>query len=357
MNARRPSQHIKCVSKFRPKTKLSPLRILIYGAMDDPKSSPRPPFDDVDADIILRSADNVEFWLYKVIIAKSSSVFRGMLTLPDAHAHNKPQVVSVSEDADTLEDLLRFCYPVQRPAFYTVDQLGTVLMAARKYDMPSVLEDLLRCAEPFLHSSPPVRVYLMAYEYEVPGLTRQAARALLDDPHSLDPVPMPPEFRTIPCEAMYAFAAYRRKCMDAVLSIVDDDSWILSGDHGRQIAYSNKGNPHMFSTWAWLNCDDESCVKDNTQGIWAGRKSGGRTLYPCLWWSRYRTHVREAVMRCPTGKAAVDSRAIELAVQRAASCDSCAPKAQTQMAEFSLALKRQIDKAVDKVRMEVVVTM
>ncbi|KAI0779443.1 hypothetical protein C8Q74DRAFT_1367341 [Fomes fomentarius] len=292
--------------------------------MDGPKSSPRPPFNDVDADIILRSADNVEFWLYKVIIAKSSSVFRGMLTLPDAHAHNKPQVVSVSEDADTLENLLRFCYPVQRPAFHTVDQLGTVLTAARKYDMPSVLEDLLRCAEPFLHSSPPLRVYLIAYKCELPGLARQAARALLDDPHSLDPDPMPPSSVLSPV----------RSCMP---------SRPTGG------TYSNKGNPHLFSTWAWLNCD-ESCVEDKTQGIWAGRKSGGRTLYPCLWWARYRTHVREAVMRCPTSKAVVDSRAIELAVQRAASCDSCAPKAQTHMTEFSLALKRRIDKAVDMIK-------
>lgn len=37
-------------------------------------------------------------------------------------------------------------------------------------------------------------------------------------------------------------------------------------------------------------------------------------MHLCLWWSRYMGHVREAVIRCPTSKAAADEKAIELTV-------------------------------------------
>ncbi|KAI0305826.1 hypothetical protein B0F90DRAFT_1609499, partial [Multifurca ochricompacta] len=40
------------------------------------------PFDDADADIILRSADNFDFRVYRVILSKASPVFRDMFTFP-----------------------------------------------------------------------------------------------------------------------------------------------------------------------------------------------------------------------------------------------------------------------------------
>ena len=63
----------------------------------------RSPFDDPDADIVIRSAEGISFRLYKVILSKASSVFRDMFTLPDGQSHRGPQTVDVSEDADTLD--------------------------------------------------------------------------------------------------------------------------------------------------------------------------------------------------------------------------------------------------------------
>ena len=86
-------------------------------------SSTRPPFDDADADVIFRSSDGVEFRLYKNAIAKASPVFRDMFTLPDGPAlTTEPQVVPLTEDADTLERLFRLCYPVERPRFASLEE-------------------------------------------------------------------------------------------------------------------------------------------------------------------------------------------------------------------------------------------
>ncbi|KAI0272559.1 hypothetical protein BC834DRAFT_857294 [Gloeopeniophorella convolvens] len=49
-----------------------------------------PPFDDADADIILRSTDNVDFRVYSVILSKASAVFRD-LPPPGPHQQARRQ--------------------------------------------------------------------------------------------------------------------------------------------------------------------------------------------------------------------------------------------------------------------------
>ncbi|KAH0840357.1 hypothetical protein J3R83DRAFT_1379 [Lanmaoa asiatica] len=92
----------------------------------------QPPFDDVDADIILHTSDHVDFRLFQRILALSSSFFQGMFALPqhsnpsacansgrglNGNAHKpademaNPPSVDVPEGSQTLATLLRFLYP------------------------------------------------------------------------------------------------------------------------------------------------------------------------------------------------------------------------------------------------------
>lgn len=79
----------------------------------------KPPFDhDHSADIIIRTSDNVEFQVHKLILAKSSSVFDNILSLP----HLPPEyaavedytdgiaVICLTESSDTIDIFLRCCY-------------------------------------------------------------------------------------------------------------------------------------------------------------------------------------------------------------------------------------------------------
>ncbi|EIN03879.1 hypothetical protein PUNSTDRAFT_19366, partial [Punctularia strigosozonata HHB-11173 SS5] len=100
------------------------------------------PFDDVNADVILRSSDNVDFRVHKLILSLSSPFFRDMFTLPQAplaDAKDDPTdrpVVHMMEDHVTLDDILRLCYPLTSlTSIKNFDRVYSALSAGMKYDM------------------------------------------------------------------------------------------------------------------------------------------------------------------------------------------------------------------------------
>ncbi|KAI1795627.1 hypothetical protein LXA43DRAFT_856902, partial [Ganoderma leucocontextum] len=187
-------------------------------------------FNDADADIIFRSSDDVDFRLYKVILAKASPVLRTMLDLPQPSSHtsstpDQPHVVKLSEDAKTLENVFRLCYPVEHPTVTSLDDVHPILEAARKYDMACVAANLRCVITPFL-SKEPLRVYAIAYMLQMEDVAGEAAGLFLEMPQFHIPSPVPPEFSSLPCLAMYAVHVYRQKCADAALRALADQEWI-----------------------------------------------------------------------------------------------------------------------------------
>ncbi|TCD67827.1 hypothetical protein EIP91_011889 [Steccherinum ochraceum] len=101
------------------------------------------PFDNREADVIIRTSNNVDFYVFKRILSEASPVFYTTFTLPQApHAQNAstsyPQVVDVAEDDATWDTLLRVCYPTPNPVF-DLNTAKEVLEAGKKYDMEVVV--------------------------------------------------------------------------------------------------------------------------------------------------------------------------------------------------------------------------
>ena len=76
--------------------------------------SPRFDKHSHDSDLILRSCDNVLFRVHKARLM-GSGVFRDMLEIgselePDLEGYREPATVCLSEDAQTLENILPFFY-------------------------------------------------------------------------------------------------------------------------------------------------------------------------------------------------------------------------------------------------------
>ncbi|KAI0744281.1 hypothetical protein C8Q80DRAFT_1272839 [Daedaleopsis nitida] len=100
------------------------------------------PFDKASADIILRTADRVDFRVHSHILIVASPVFESILGLPhtpgstgDETLDGRP-VIEISEDSACLDTILRICYPVEEgapPA--TVGAIEVLLEAAAKYEM------------------------------------------------------------------------------------------------------------------------------------------------------------------------------------------------------------------------------
>ncbi|KAG2103127.1 uncharacterized protein F5147DRAFT_762403 [Suillus discolor] len=107
-------------------------------------SQAQAPFDDHNCDIILRSADGVDFHVYKLILSLMSPVFKDMFSLPQPESESQSDVssvpiINVIEGSTTLESLLLLCYPAATPTFRSLDDAKVVMKAASKYDMQAAL--------------------------------------------------------------------------------------------------------------------------------------------------------------------------------------------------------------------------
>ncbi|KAI0056150.1 hypothetical protein BV25DRAFT_1832532 [Artomyces pyxidatus] len=108
------------------------------------------PFDDEHADIILRSSDDVDFRVHKLILRLASPIFSDMFSLPspvptslaaDETRHGLP-VVKLAEDANTLDFILRWSYPVATPKVAELRTITLILDAARKYGIDALYASL-----------------------------------------------------------------------------------------------------------------------------------------------------------------------------------------------------------------------
>ena len=109
-----------------------------------------PPFDDTDADIILRSSDRVDFMVYKVILSKASPVFKTLFSLPQPPM-DTPQgslpITDLAENSKVLAALLSVIYPHTSESGsdeqLSLNDLIAALDMARKYDMATASRRLI----------------------------------------------------------------------------------------------------------------------------------------------------------------------------------------------------------------------
>ncbi|THH14762.1 hypothetical protein EW146_g5611 [Bondarzewia mesenterica] len=133
-----------------------------------------PPFDEPGADIILRSSDDVVFRVYKNILSLASPFFKDLFSLPqpsptaiDNTTSGEIPVIPVTEDAETLDFMLRSIYPVRSPKIKKLSDLRFVFEASRKYQIETfdgVAEESLMGAV----EQDPVSVYALAPRLNAP---------------------------------------------------------------------------------------------------------------------------------------------------------------------------------------------
>jgi hypothetical protein len=147
-----------------------------------------PPFDDPAADVILRSSDNVDFYVFKSLLEYSSSVFKDMFCVAQGNPEKRElkdglQVILTDDSAETWKILLRFSYPyhaVGLPTLDSLDAFSRVLGSSRKYGMTGaekmIVENLI--APSFLKTEP-MRVFALACHFGLEAEVRVAAKHTL----------------------------------------------------------------------------------------------------------------------------------------------------------------------------------
>ena len=143
---------------------------------DVPIRAAQSPFDRDDADLIIRTSDGFDFCVHTPVLSVASPVFSGILSTkmgvtPDPDGR---QVLRLPEKSDTIEPLLKLCYPVPRPQLRSLRQIRDVLNAATSYDIQVIGEmletRLVTYAEQF-----PLQVYAIACRNSLENTARTAA--------------------------------------------------------------------------------------------------------------------------------------------------------------------------------------
>lgn len=183
------------------------------------------PFDDPNADVVLRTSDNVDFHVFKMLLSMLSPVFRDIFALPQTDDQKtnmdwkdgKP-VVRMTEDSHTIERLLKWCDPGCRPVLESLDDIQVVLEAATKYDMEPVenhIAVVLKTTS-FIEEEP-VRVFAVACRYKMEDLARLAAKHTLKQP--LSQRPNVKELQHISATALQHLHEYYFACGRAASSV------------------------------------------------------------------------------------------------------------------------------------------
>ncbi|KZT07311.1 uncharacterized protein LAESUDRAFT_713772 [Laetiporus sulphureus 93-53] len=176
-----------------------------------------PPFDNVAADIILRSSDGVDFRVHSVILAEASPLFANMFSLPQPPNPENPQedsadtrdgrpVVAMTEDSTTLDNLLRVCYPIADPLLTDLEAVRGILEAATKYEMEQATAVLCKKLRSFA-ASEPLRVWAVACRLHLESEALHAAQQAMS--HSLLDE-FPPEMHEISAGAYFRLLHFQR---------------------------------------------------------------------------------------------------------------------------------------------------
>ncbi|EED83651.1 predicted protein [Postia placenta Mad-698-R] len=154
-----------------------------------PKPSPVPIFNRSDADVILRSADQVDFRAHRNILSMASPFFADLFTLPQSQATTDTStalnVIDLAENSETIQTVLEICYPAESPKISSMDISSAVIEAALKYDIAKVVSFMTTILNSFI-ATDPLRVYAIACRIGAEDLAGQAAREVsLQDVSSL----------------------------------------------------------------------------------------------------------------------------------------------------------------------------
>lgn len=296
------------------------------------------PFDNLDADIILRSSDNIDFRVFKLLLSLASSFFKDMFMLPQASEgvnSNKTRddlpIIQVTEMGRTLQSLLSLCYPmaaadVTIAPLDTFEEVDMLLAAAIKYNMERV-EKWLRgrlISSPFIDRDP-VRVFAVACRFRLREEAEIAAKHAARQP--ILERPYGPELEYMTGGQLYQLQRYQAECHNAVKKVATSFEWIDRG------------------YFVWFQCGQAG----NTMDIGSEDADTMQTVQRSNWWISYMENVAKLLEKDACGAVAQSTDVVDKALRESSKCAGCRKKAHTDMREFSRLFGAKIEEVKSEV--------
>ncbi|KAJ7043948.1 hypothetical protein C8F04DRAFT_1071024 [Mycena alexandri] len=293
-----------------------------------PVNAASPYDDEARADLILQTSDNVNFFVYKLLLSLVSPVFESMFALPQPVSHILPDshpVIPVAENSDTLHRILSWCDPRVSPITGTLEEIQVVLEVADKYCMESVMKrvgEMLAFGVNDLcpAGSGSVRLYAIGIRYNMATLAHKAARCSLvakwEDLMAEDV----PELVHIPGSALHRLQRYRLACGAAAKKVSLDWNWV-----------------GLAATGVVSEC--ALCANGVPPRHWS------------KWWVQYMDIAGEELYRNPSGIIVTPELAI-VPLSHLRSCQDCGRtvgETYRALVRFNKAFVKEIERVVDEV--------
>ncbi|KAI0313313.1 hypothetical protein OF83DRAFT_1175806 [Amylostereum chailletii] len=160
-----------------------------------------PPFDDEDADLILRSSDNIDFRVYRVVISKSSAALKEKIRNAERGTSDKAKgtpngdrgslpVVAMPANSDTLHSLLSTILPVPIYIPESLEGAAPVLSLAVKHEMNTsvdlIQKFILADSLGVVQTMDPYQAYFLACRYDLSKVAILAASRTVSQPMTVE---------------------------------------------------------------------------------------------------------------------------------------------------------------------------
>jgi len=263
-------------------------------------------------------------------------------------------VVSVTETSRTLEILLRFSYPVEKPQLKDSKETCDVLEASMKYLMEGV-EKQIRVHLPDLVKQHPLEFYALAARHGWKEEMKLSAKASLEIPFTTGT--FVPEMEFMPAGAYMRLQMYRKACSDAATA--------------QLVTYRN-GIPWYYpaltdKSRVWFTCNHGpgegstptfgSVIARPTQTtIFVASSSAilnsSAIAEVTVWVVDYLKTLKKEVRDMPCGEVVMNSSVLnQHIVDGMKSCTTCAPRVLSELPVLAQNLATFVEEAVATVEL------
>ncbi|KAI0052645.1 hypothetical protein FA95DRAFT_1532519 [Auriscalpium vulgare] len=298
------------------------------------------PFNDVDPihAVILRSSDNVDFFVLKLFLARASSFFSGMFELPDPHTvasiddedHRQGvAIVRMQESSHALDVLLRMCYPVDNPDLSDLQDVRLALECCHKYVI-ECFEGTLKAALLRAADARPLAVYALACRYRFEDVANDAAKRLLFKPfrsHS------EADLFDLTGVQYQRILQYHRNC-SLKATTEPPVTWFNALVAGSTTSSSSPTT-------------SQSC-RTQFHFFYAATQPS-KSFWVPHWWTAYLHKALEAVKDRPRGSTVTAPELLEPFNKLALQCAECMEESVIALHKLSTALALEVEKAVNQV--------
>ena len=306
------------------------------------------PFADPDADIVLRSSDNADFHVHKLILSKASPVFSDILTIPSStsgpDASGQPPnvdelkdgipIVRMAENQAVLDTVLRLSYPTDKPSISSdLSFVRALVRAMDKYAMVKIFPHTLESVILEAAAVQPFPAYAIACHAQMFEIANRIARVSLLHPLDFSSIQLSTEDLDLMTSSQYhQLLRYHQQSSRAAITPICSLIWLTPMEI-----------PGVFSAHMRDCCCSHSYttdVKDSQNGVMGVNVPN--------WIMQYLERCQAALVSTPHSDIILTDSVILPSILAAAQCPICRTHAG-EMRGFAATVATEVELAINEV--------